>query len=312
MIYLFLLFVFVSFMQETLTEPIPTKTPTPSTPPTSLTEEPISEDIIMITSPFTQSDLEEVTGDVLRPNAIFWHNNQLYVSCTGDSTLYLIDVESSRTIVHSRGIQNAHTLYVEETDNLSIWIPDYGRNAIVRVNNRSNPQTVIENIESPWGIVYMDENSFLVTSTLEGVVYRITRTGELEPILSGLRSPMGIAILDNYVFVANNSSTRDSIVWFEYSNDNVSNTLVSGLQNVTNLVHHNDGYLYFSYSIGSRGVVGRVYPDDCLNGCTNDQVEIVLYSELNSPLSGLTISPDNTLFIHTIYQNDIYKLQLVE
>ncbi len=66
--------------------------------------------------------------------------------------------------------------------------------------------------------------------------------------------------------------------------------LVSGLQNTTGLQLGTDGMLYFAYALGNRGMVGRVDPQVCLanGGCSNDQVEIVLYSDLSAPLAGLT------------------------
>jgi hypothetical protein len=45
-------------------------------------------------------------------------------------------------------------------------------------------------------------------------------------------------------------------------------------------------------------------------GCTNDQVEIVVFTELAAPLAGLTISPDMRLFVHTMFSPDIYWVQL--
>jgi hypothetical protein len=73
-----------------------------------------------------------------------------------------------------------------------------------------------------------------------------------------------------------------------------------------------DGKLYFAYSLGTRGVVGRVDPEVCrLNGgCTNDQVEVVLYTELAAPLAGLTLSPDMKLYVHTMFSPDIYWVQI--
>jgi hypothetical protein len=73
-----------------------------------------------------------------------------------------------------------------------------------------------------------------------------------------------------------------------------------------------DGYLYFAYSLGTRGVIGRVDPEVCRenNGCNIDRVEIVLYTELAAPLAGLAISPDMRLYVHTIFRPEIYWVQL--
>ena len=74
-----------------------------------------------------------------------------------------------------------------------------------------------------------------------------------------------------------------------------------------------DGYLYFTYALGTRGVVGRVNPEECRDGgCANADVEIVLFTELPAPLAGLTISPDMRLFVHTIYRPEIYWVQLYQ
>jgi hypothetical protein len=88
---------------------------------------------------------------------------------------------------------------------------------------------------------------------------------------------------------------------------------VSGLQNVSVLAMGGDGYLYFAYALGTRGVVGRIQPEQCQeSGCTADQVEIVVFTELQAPLAGLAISPDMELFIHTIYRPEIYRIKIYE
>jgi hypothetical protein len=73
-----------------------------------------------------------------------------------------------------------------------------------------------------------------------------------------------------------------------------------------------DNRLYFSYALGTRGVIGRVDPEVCIanGGCTSNEIEIVVYTELAAPLAGLTISPDMKLYIHTIFSPDLYWLQL--
>jgi hypothetical protein len=84
------------------------------------------------------------------------------------------------------------------------------------------------------------------------------------------------------------------------------------VQNVTGLALGNDGLLYFAYSLGTRGVVGRVDANACAEagGCENADVEIVVFTELAAPLAGLTISPDNRLYVHTMFQPEIYWVQL--
>ncbi|MGB7339226.1 MAG: hypothetical protein WBC91_10075, partial [Phototrophicaceae bacterium] len=139
------------------------------------------------------------------------------------------------------------------------------------------------------------------------------------------RAPAGLIVQGDYVYVANNSSARRAIEWFSIgdlalSDDgtvtsvtDITQPLVTGLQNTSSLVLAEDGYLYFSYALGTRGVVGRVNPDECRDGgCTNEDVEIVLFTELTAPLAGLTVTPDMRLFVHTIYRPEIYWVELYQ
>jgi hypothetical protein len=88
--------------------------------------------------------------------------------------------------------------------------------------------------------------------------------------------------------------------------------LISGLQEVTNVVMGPDDYLYFAYALGSRGVVGRVDPEVCKEngGCTNTQVELVVWTELAAPLAGLIITPEMRLYVHTMFGTEIYWLDM--
>ncbi|MFW5708649.1 MAG: hypothetical protein ACOCX5_00370 [Chloroflexota bacterium] len=306
--------------------PAPSKTPT-NTPETNNSDEngtDLSEsednDRAAQFEPFIQSDLSVLTGNVQRPNGVIWHNDMLYSSCNGDWTLYELDSTSGSTITYSAGVRNAHTLFVEgeSSQSLDIWLPDYDVNAVVRVRGlQSSPSVVAGDIEGPWGIAYFDEESFLVTSLLGDRILQVSRDGEVNEVVSGLRSPAGIAVTDEYVFVANNGSSRRSIEWISRDDLLDSNTptvepLVSGLQSTTGVVYAEDAYLYFAYAVGTRGVVGRVNPEVCIEqgGCTNDQIEIVLYTELPAPLAGLTVSPDMRLFVHTIYRPEIYWVEI--
>ena len=299
----------------------PTPAPT-KTPDAEATEEIEPEATVEATDnsfePFTQPDLNVLTGNVQRPNGIGFYDGFLYTACTGDSTLYEINSETGETITYSFGLGNSHTMYVTSDGSVrDLWIPDYDINAIVRVTGGSSPQTIASDLEGPWGIAYLDEESFLVTTLIDGSIIRVGRDGETEVMLEGLRSPTGLALDDEYVYVGNNASARRSIEWVEkeslLNGDNPSTeTLVSGLQNVTNVVLAPDDLLYFTYSLGTRGVVGRVDPAECLEdgGCSNDQVEVVLFTELAAPLSGLTITPDLRLFVHTIYRPELYWVDL--
>ncbi|MBC7871351.1 MAG: hypothetical protein H7Y09_10980, partial [Chitinophagaceae bacterium] len=144
----------------------------------------------------------------------------------------------------------------------------------------------------------------------------IGRDGQSRIVMDELRSPTGIAVDSNYVYVANNGSSRRSIEWIDKNallqgDNSLALPLVSGLQSTTGITLAADGYLYFTYALGTRGVVGRVDPEVCRDGgCTNDQIEIVLYTDLLAPLAGLTISPDMRLFVHTIFRPEIYWVQL--
>lgn len=267
--------------------------------------------------PFTQDDLTVLTGNVQRPNGIDWFNGNLYTSCNGDWTLYELDAVNGDTITYSFGVRNAHTLFVEQEDNspLDLWIPDYDVNALVRVTGQASPIVVADDIDGPWGIDYLDEDNFLITSLLSNAVLRVNRDGSKEVLTEELRSPTGIVIDQDVSYVANNGSSRRSIEWFELENvedDLVLNSLVSGLQNTTGMVLADDGLLYFTYALGTRGVVGRVDPEVCMDqgGCTNDEVEVVLYTELAAPLAGLEVSPEMRLFVHTIYRPEIYWVDL--
>jgi DNA-binding beta-propeller fold protein YncE len=206
-------------------------------------------------------------------------------------------------------------------EKLSLWIPDFQSNALVNIYE-GTAQTIASNLQGPWGIAPINDNLFVVTNLSGNNISLISDTGEYKEIISNLRSPTGIASDDNYVYVANTGSSRRAIEWFDKSKLSSAETaidssedassLVTGLQNVTNLILGPDNLLYFSYSLGTRGVVGRVNPEVCRTngGCTSDTVEIVLYTELPAPLAGLTITPYMQLFIHCIFSPEIYWVQL--
>lgn len=316
-ILIFILAVYSVAAQDAATPtPAPSKTPTP-TPVATIPP-------IEITEPWTQSDLSILTGNVQRPNGIVWHNDMLYTACNGDFTLYEINSRTAATRTYIWGVRNAHTLYAEdlETGELNIWVPDYQSNALVRVD-RLGVETIIPEMQGPWGIAYLDEAHFLITELIGNQVLVVNRQGESVPVAAEFRSPTGIAIDGDRIYVANTGSARRAIEWIakdalpeigaEDSDEAVEVLpLVSGLQNTTGIVLGPDGYLYFAYSLGTRGVVGRVNPDVCIEngGCSNDQVEIVVFTELAAPLAGLTISPDMRLFVHTMFSPDIYWVAL--
>lgn len=275
------------------------------------------EEIVL---PLRQDQLSLLTGNVQRPNALHWFRDYLYAACNGDSTLYEINSRDASTRPYIYGVLNAHTLHVEVPDSgvLTIWVPDYERDALLRVT-RSGVREVRGDLDGPWGIAPLGEQDFLVTSLKQGSTMLVYRGGAAREVISGLRSPTGIALDEQRVYVANNGSARRAIEWAprdEVLSDSgvpaTTRPLVSGLQNATSLVLAEDGWLYFSHSLGTRGVVGRVRPEICSEqgGCSNEDVESVLYTDLEAPLAGLTISPDMRIFVHSLFSPDIYWAHL--
>jgi hypothetical protein len=309
----------------------PTLGPTKTTIPTTPTQQPDQATTTPNNTSFaeealTQADLSVLTGNVQRPNGITWHDGKLYTSCSGDWTVYQLDDTSGETVTYIYGIRNAHSLYAENGENgeLTLWVPDFQSNTVNQVT-RNGVRGVASHLNGPWGIAYLDQEAFVVSNLLGNNVTLISRDGESTEIISGLMSPTGLVTDSDTLYVANNGSTRRAIEWYdtpqtanletpEASSDDNNHVLVSGLQNATGLALAGDGYLYFAYSLGTRGVVGRVDPEMCRanGGCTHDQVEIVVLTELAAPLAGLTISPEMRLYIHTMFSPDIYWVQLNE
>lgn len=310
---------------QTVPTTAPTKTPTAvpadaesltATPPPTLSIAPAE-------LPLTQADLNRLTANVQRPNGFYWFNDLLYTACTGDSTVYEINSVTGQTSAYIFGIQNAHTMYVEEDANnvLTMWVPDYEANTVSMVT-RSGVRPIVRDLQGPWGLAYLDEEQFLVTNLHGNTLNLINRDGDNTAVIDDLAAPAGIVIDDeaSMVYLANTGSTRRAIEWYPLDelvdgsyerSDAASQTLVSGLQNVTGVQLGPDGYLYFAYALGTRGVIGRVRPAECTDGgCTNEQVEIVLYSDLSAPLAGLTITPDSRLFVHEMFSPDLYWMQL--
>ena len=276
-----------------------------------------------LTTAFTQADLNLLTGNVQRPNGLVWFDGKIYAACSGDWTIYEIDDETGVTAQYIYGPKNSHSLVAKAGQvNTSLWVADFQANAVVEIT-QGVVKNVASNLEGPWGIAIFDDTQFLVTN-LRGNNVVLVGAAEPKQVISQLRSPTGITVDDGYIYVANTGSARRAIEWYSADGladqtepidaeaQNESRSLVSGLQNVTNITMAADGMLYFSYSLGTRGVVGRVNPKTCREngGCSSDQVEIVVYSELAAPLSGLTISPDMRLYVHSIFSPDIYWVDL--
>src|SRR5262245_15607115 len=97
-----------SAAQNALTGTPATPTPAPSktatavpvlatnTTPTQQPKREVTKPPVVTTKdlPFTQEDLSVLTGNIQRPNGLAWHDNKLYVSCSGDWTVYEIDQAS--------------------------------------------------------------------------------------------------------------------------------------------------------------------------------------------------------------------------
>lgn len=290
--------------------PAPTKTGVPAAATAAVT--PAPEAASAPFEPFTQDDLQLLTGNVQRPNALTWFNDFLYTACTGDGTVYEIQSETGETRTYIWGVSNAHTLVVEEEDGaLQLWAPDYGENRIERVTREGIVPLTDAVFDGPWGLIKLDDEHFLVSNLLGGRIDRVSRGGDVELALDGLASPAGLALDGDILYVANNGSTRRAIEWYDLV-DGDAGPLVSGLQNTTGLKLAGDGYLYFAYALGTRGLVGRVDPQACIEagGCTNDQVEVVLYTDLATPLAGLEVTPDGRLFVHTMFNPALYWVRI--
>jgi len=293
-----------------------TPVPTPTIDVTPVVEE--ASD----TPPFealTQADLSVITGNVQRPNGMVWFNDKLYIICTGDWTVYEVDSVTGTTRTYIYGVRNGHMLVaeVDDQDVVTLWVPDFDTERLLNVQTVRAAQTTSEGYTNPWGIAVLDSESFLITNLGADSLVRATRDGDITPVAEGFRSPTGVAVDSERVYIANSGSARRSIEWLdraavEAGESVTPEALVRGLQNTSGMVLAPDGYLYFSYGLGTRGVVGRIDPEVCAEagGCDNDQVEVVLYTDLSAPLSGLTISDDMRMFVHTMFRPEIYWVQL--
>ena len=331
-----IMFSAVTFAQDDsiTATPGPSKTPDPTATSTAEVTEVVETDEITVDVPqlsplprsYTQEDLSVLVGNVQRPNGIAYFDDYLYTACNGDWTMYRIDSVTGATITFVFGIRNAHQMVAQETESgFDLWIPDFDTNQFMKIDHTASaPQTISsENLDGPWGIATLPDERFLISNLRTDNLVIADAEGNSTIAVEGLRAPAGLITDGDYIYVANNSSARRAIEWFPVDSlgiddegnvtsvSDITQPLVSGLQNTSGLVLANDGYLYFTYALGTRGVVGRVNPEECRDGgCTNEQVEIVLFTELTAPLSGLTISPDMRLFVHTIYRPEIYWVDL--
>ena len=266
-------------------------------------------------SPFLQSDLTLMVANVQRPNGIVWFDNSLYTVCNGDWTIYRIDDRTGDTVTFVFGVRNGNSLVAEATERgFNLWVPDPDTGTLWKVDQqREAPEDVATALAAPWGITRLNEESFLLTDTRTNSIIEAPAAGARTIVHDQLRAPTGIARDEDRIYVANGGSARRGIEYFERGDDGSYTEiqpLVSGLQNTTDIIMGADGYLYFSYALGTRGVVGRIDPTRCLEGgCGNQDVEMVVFSDIAAPLA-ITLSDDLRLFLHSRYRPEIYWAQL--
>lgn len=264
--------------------------------------------------PLTQRDLSVLSDEVLQPNGMVWSDGRLYVLCSGSWTIYELDDASGVENTFLWGVRDAYSLYAEHDDEgvLHLWMPDFKGQRLVHAS-REGLEEVATDLTAPWGIAPLDETAFLVSDLRDGVIERIGRDGTRETFVEGFAAPTGIARDGDALYIANFGSTQRGIEWVDLLDiESGAQPLVGGLSNVTGMQLGADGRLYFAYTQGRRGVVGRVDPAQCraTGGCAAEQVELVLVSDLRPPLAGLTITPDGRLYLHKRYSPEIYWAQI--
>ncbi|MCY3833164.1 MAG: hypothetical protein OXG85_09110 [Chloroflexi bacterium] len=265
--------------------------------------------------PFLQADLELMVGNVQRPNGIVWFDNALYTVCNGDWTIYKIDDRSGDTVTFVFGVRNGNNIIAEATEaGFDLWAPDPDSGNLWKVDQRRGaPISVASDLEAPWGIARLNAGSFLFTDTRANSIFELPSGAEPRAVVSELRAPTGIVRDANHVYFANGGSARRGIEYFAVDADegfSPVKPLVSGLQNTSNIAIGADGYLYFSYALGTRGVIGRIEPSQCLdNGCDNQDVEVVVFSDIPAPLA-IALSDDMRLFLHSRFKPEFYWVQI--
>lgn len=267
--------------------------------------------------PLAQSDFRVLTGTVRLPNGMYWYEGFLYVSCAGDATLYRLDARTGITQTYIIGLQNAHALYVEggRGDDPIIWAVDSIQNRLVRISyDQEALQTIWGGLKGGWGLLpdAAGEGFYLSQWGSDDILYVEREGQESEVLLGGFQNPSGMALDGDYLYVTNNASTPRAVEWIDLSEDSPqARPLVKDLQNASQVVMAADGYLYIAYALAGRGIISRVKPEDCrAEGCSNDDLELVIWTELSAPLAGLTISPDMQLFVHVMFGPEIYALDL--
>ncbi|MCY4464362.1 MAG: hypothetical protein OXE46_02360 [Chloroflexi bacterium] len=278
--------------------PTPTAAATPSTAlPTRL--------------PFLQGDLTLLIGNVQRPNGLVYHEGDLFTVCNGDWTVYKVDAQTGDSISFVFGVRNGNSLIAESTETgFDLFVPDPESGALWQLDQRRlAPVKIAERLTGAWGITRLDDNVLLVSDTRANSIFAIESGGAISKLVEGLRAPTGIVRHEDRVYIANGGSARRGIEVFELESGEL-NPLVSGVQNTSNLALGADGFLYFAYALGTRGVVGRVDPLLCLDGgCSGDDIEPVVFSDVAAPLA-ITLSDDLRLFLHSRFRPEIYWVQL--
>ena len=145
-------------------------------------------------SPFLQSDLELLVGNVQRPNGIVWYDDALYTVCNGDWTIYRIDVLSGETVTFVFGVRNGNNLIAETTESgFDLWVPDPDTGTLWKLDQRREaPVGVATELGAPWGITRLDDERFLLTDTRSNSILAMAAAGERETVHSQLRAPTGI------------------------------------------------------------------------------------------------------------------------
>lgn len=269
--------------------------------------------------PFVQADFKVLTGSVQRPNAIYWYDGYIYTGCAGDWTLYRLDDETGETETYMFGVKNAHTIYVEEDedDGVVVWVPDFQQNQLARVTQKGGLVPIRDGLAQPWGLApSATDDTFYMTEWRSDNLLNITREGDITVVASDFEDPSGVVATPDSIYVANNASARRAVEWIDLieEGEHTPRLLVTGLQEITNLVMGPDNLLYMAYALGNRGVVGRIDPQVCKDAgsCSNTDVELVVWTELPAPLAGLAITPNMRLYVHTIYGAEIYWLDLTK
>lgn len=271
-------------------------------------------------TPLTADDLSTFSPPLQRPNGMTSVGGQLFVSCSGDGTIYLIDAETGEAASYVYGVANAHTLYAESVgDALHLWVPDYDAGN-VKHYTEAGVETLANGLEGPWGIARLSDEAFLVTGQRGDALSLVRRDGEHEVVLEGLDEPTDLVVdaSAGLVYVANGSGDDRAVEW--YSLDDLRDgepapeggRLVEGLDSPTDIHAAEDGYLYVAYADGDEGLVGRVDAAACheRGGCAAEDVTVVIESGLPAPLAGLTTSPSGRLYLHTAYGEEIYWVQM--